>query len=127
MKLKLMLLVIIFFITPIRFSLSQDETLEVNKQPLTCETCEKDKGLEVEGPIKAEKGLCLGDNCKTEWPKLKCADYSKRPKGESGDGYCQNLNKACTAVILTSPGASYFEECSNAPIAPHKTRCCWVE
>lgn len=85
------------------------------------------KELEVNGYIKTNKGLCLGEDCKEKWPALKCADYKDRPAGESGDAYCNSQQKACTAVTITGSGAEYFTGCSDAIAATHKTRCCWVE
>ena len=82
--------------------------------------------LEVHGYIKGTEGLCIGDDCRKKWPSLKCAQYDNRPAEETGDSYCQGLNKACFGVFLGS-GASYFNECSTPPGSTHSTRCCWVE
>lgn len=85
--------------------------------------------LEVDGKVKA-KGLCMGDNCRENWPTLKCAVYN-RPPGETGDDYCNSIGKVCFGVMIGS-GTSYFNECATPPSplpsgSLHQTRCCWVE
>ncbi len=82
--------------------------------------------VEVVGYIKSTEGLCIGDNCRNNWPALKCADFDGRPKEETGDMFCASSNKICFGVSIGS-GAGYFNECSTSPGAIHKTRCCWVE
>ncbi|MCU0651703.1 MAG: hypothetical protein MUC39_02020 [Candidatus Omnitrophica bacterium] len=98
---------------------------ETTKKQVSSKDTETDN-LKADGVIKTEKGLCLNGECKTNWPKLKCAEYNNLPAGESGDNFCSSMDKTCFAVFIGS-GASYFSECSTPPASPHKTRCCWVE
>lgn len=75
--------------------------------------------------IKA-KSICIGEDCRSQWPVLKCADYGDRPAGETGDEYCGSINKTCMAVSIGG-GQSFFGECSASVNSMHKCRCCWVE
>lgn len=125
MRLKIyLLLALILTVSSLSLSFSQEEA-ETGK------TLVGDVNiggqLEVKGDIKANKGLCLGDDCKNKWPALKCAAYDERPRGESGDAYCDSLGKTCSSVLITGKGPEYFQECSAAVNGPHKTRCCWIE
>ena len=120
---KTYLFLAIIFITLTFLVYSEDKTDTTNNLIVPA----KVKELEVEGQIKADKGVCMGDNCKNNWPALKCADYDNRPKGESGNSYCDGIGKACASVTLGGQGTLYFSECSAAAAAGHKTRCCWIE
>ena len=75
--------------------------------------------------IKA-KSVCIKEDCRSNWPILKCADYDGRPAGETGDEFCGQKNQTCTAVLLGS-GQTFFNECSLATNSVHTCRCCWVE
>ncbi|MBU1727140.1 MAG: hypothetical protein KJ880_05875 [Candidatus Omnitrophica bacterium] len=82
--------------------------------------------VDVQGAVKASEGFCIGDDCKKQWPSLKCATYSDRPSGETGEEYCKSIGKECFAVSIGS-GASFFGDCDTSPAATHKVRCCSVE
>lgn len=82
--------------------------------------------LNVTGQIKAGQGLCINGDCKDNWPVLKCADFTDRPAGETGEEFCKKTGKTCLAVFIGN-GSSFFDECSTPPMSTHKTRCCWVE
>ncbi len=75
--------------------------------------------------IKA-KSICIGEDCRSKWPTLKCANYEGRPAGESGDEFCGKMDKTCAGVAIGG-GQSFFDECSAVPNSVHKCRCCWVE
>jgi len=75
--------------------------------------------------IKA-KSICIGEDCRSKWPTLKCADYEGRPAGETGDEFCAKMDKTCVAVAIGG-GQSFFDECSAVPNSVHRCRCCWVE
>ncbi len=75
--------------------------------------------------IKA-KTICIGDDCRSNWPRFKCASFDKRPAGETGDNFCRQTGKTCVAVSIGG-GQSFFGECSVSPNAVHQTRCCWAE
>jgi hypothetical protein len=82
--------------------------------------------LDVNGFVKGQKGVCVGEDCKASWPILKCADFADRPQGETGDTFCNSQAKTCMSVLIGS-GASFYNECSTSPYSKHSTRCCWVE
>ena len=84
------------------------------------------KNLNASDTVAVENKLCIKGDCRNKWPVLKCAEFSGRPAGESGESFCQGVNKTCFSVFVGS-GASFYNECSVAPLAVHKTRCCWVE
>ncbi len=75
--------------------------------------------------IKADS-VCIGEDCRSRWPVLKCAVYSDRPAGETGDEFCNSMNKTCMGVFMGS-GQSFFNECSVPANSVHKCRCCWAE
>lgn len=75
--------------------------------------------------VKADS-ICIGEDCRSKWPALKCANYEGRPAGETGDEFCGSMNKACMAVSIGG-GQSFFDECSVPVNSVHKCRCCWVE
>lgn len=80
---------------------------------------------EVQKQIKA-KSVCIGKDCRSKWPRLKCANYDGRPAGETGDEFCSRMNQTCVAVSLGG-GQTFFDECSVAASSLHRCRCCWVE
>jgi len=84
-----------------------------------------DQKTRVQKQIKA-KSICIGEDCRSEWPKLKCANYEGRPSGETGDEFCSQMNQTCLAVSIGG-GQSFFDECSVPVRATHRCRCCWVE
>ena len=59
-----------------------------------CAYAEKD-----EKQIKADT-ICIGEDCRSKWPGLKCANYDGRPAGETGDEFCSRMNKTCVAVSI---------------------------
>lgn len=75
--------------------------------------------------IKAQS-ICIGQDCRSQWPSFKCANYEGRPAGETGDEFCSQMNQACVATSIGG-GQSFFDECSVAAGSVHKCRCCWVE
>lgn len=78
-----------------------------------------------EDQIKA-RSICIGEDCRSKWPSLKCANYSGRPAGETGDDFCGRTNKVCVAVAIGG-GQSFFGECAVPANSVHSCRCCWVE
>lgn len=78
-----------------------------------------------EGQIKAQS-ICIGGDCRSKWPSLKCANYDGRPAGETGDEFCGQMNQTCVAVSIGA-GQSFFNECSVSADSAHSCRCCWVE
>lgn len=82
--------------------------------------------IDAEGYVRASEGLCIGDDCKKSWPKLKCSDYKDRPAEETGDSFCNSKNQLCFSVFMGT-GAGFSNECSVLPQQKHDTRCCWVE
>lgn len=75
--------------------------------------------------IKAQS-ICIGKECRNQWPSFKCANYEGRPAGETGDEFCSQMNQVCVATSIGG-GQSFFDECSVAANSVHKCRCCWVE
>jgi len=80
---------------------------------------------QIRKEIKAQS-VCIGEDCRSQWPILKCANYEGRPAGETGDEFCSQMNQACMAVSMGG-GQSFFGECSVVTNAVHRCRCCWVE
>ena len=75
--------------------------------------------------IKANS-ICIGEDCRSKWPSFKCANYDRRPAGETGDEFCGKMGQTCVDVSIGS-GQSFFGECSVPANSFHKCRCCWVE
>jgi hypothetical protein len=84
-----------------------------------------DQQVKPQKQVKADS-LCMGTDCRNKWPEFKCANYDDRPAGETGDGFCGQMNQTCVAVSIGS-GQSFFNECSTSVNTVHKCRCCWVE
>lgn len=83
------------------------------------------KQTQVRKQIKA-KSICIGEDCRSNWPSFKCANYDGRPAGETGDEFCSQMNQTCVAVSIGG-GQTFFDECSVAASSVHRCRCCWVE
>ncbi|MFH0877451.1 MAG: hypothetical protein V1863_04420 [Candidatus Omnitrophota bacterium] len=81
--------------------------------------------MQIQKQIKA-KSVCIGKDCRSQWPSLKCANYEGRPARETGDEFCGQMNQACMAVSMGG-GQSFFSECSVVTNSVHRCRCCWVE
>ncbi|MFA5144481.1 MAG: hypothetical protein WC723_00515 [Candidatus Omnitrophota bacterium] len=99
---------------------SQDTTKAESKAKVN--TSQEDQS---QGKIKAQN-ICIGEDCRSKWPSLKCANYDGRPAGETGDVFCGQMDKTCVAVSIGT-GQSFFGECSVPASTTHKCRCCWVE
>jgi hypothetical protein len=103
-------------------NLTAPETATKTEAVTAAETGQK---TQSQGQIKAQS-ICIGEDCRSKWPSLKCENYDGRPAGETGDEFCGQMNKTCIAVSIGS-GQSFFGECSVAANSVHKCRCCWVE
>ncbi len=80
---------------------------------------------QVQDQIKA-KSICIGEDCRNNWPVFKCVNYEGRPAGETGDEFCGRMNKTCMAVSIGG-GQSFFDECSVPASSVHNCRCCWAQ
>lgn len=83
------------------------------------------EAIPMQKQIKS-RSICIGKDCRSRWPVLKCANYEGRPAGETGDEFCGQMNKACMAVSIGG-GQSFFGECSVPASSVHTCRCCWNE
>jgi hypothetical protein len=116
-----------------RSGYAQEEKQEADNPPVAVNTDantpavtdNSDNNME-EKPVVKTKYMCIGGDCRSQWPILRCRDYADRPAGETGDEYCGKRNKTCMAVSIGG-GQSFFDQCSVPVNSVHKCRCCWVQ
>jgi len=116
-------------VTPYEKEKPEEKINSTPSQDNSVTQAESQPGTEQEEQVYKQiktSSMCIGKDCRTKWPVLKCANYDGRPAGETGDEFCGQMNQSCMAVSMGG-GQSFFDQCSVPTSSVHRCRCCWVE